>query len=61
MNSLRTQQILAEIKDLQTRLKNNGYKIGEPYDPDTIPEEHKEWIGRIWYLGRALTDPGIEV
>jgi len=53
MRELRLRRINAEITDLQTRLRNNGYTLGEPFDPETIPSEHLEWIARIWYLGFA--------
>lgn len=59
---LRNQRILAEINQLQSRLKNNGYKCdgSETFDFDTIPGEHIDWIIRIWFLGYALHRPSMK-
>ena len=51
---MREQRLKAEANDLKWRLWCNGYKEGEPFDPNTIPTEHKEWIARLWYIGFAL-------
>lgn len=59
MADLRRQRLEAEASDLQRRLVLNGYKLGEVFDPDTIPEEHKGWIARLWYIGFAMHNPAL--
>jgi hypothetical protein len=56
---LRRIRLEAEANMLRERLRNNGYKTGEPADFEQWPKEHIAWQARLWYIGFALHNPSM--
>jgi len=63
-SELRRKKIENEIVELQQKLIGRGHKIGQPLtfeEIERLPECEREWIARIWYLGRALNRADIPI
>jgi hypothetical protein len=53
-STFRLARLTAEANDLKTRLANNGYLSGVPFNPATMPDDCKRWQARLWYVGMAM-------